>query len=120
MALNAVGFATSALGSVVGQWLSPAPRCECVIRYEGQGVDESILSLLGSQLERCGPERLASTTRSCPPCLAGWSLPAILFAAAVGTAFGVLVGLGLPRWRSFEGKPSVGTPSTRRRLGDAA
>ena len=117
MALNVVGFATSALGSIFGQWLSPAPRCECIIRYESQGVDESILSLLGSQLERCGPERLA---RSCPPCQAGWSWIAILLAFAVGIALGVFGALWSLQFGQIVVKPTVVTPSTRRRLADAA
>ena len=45
------------LGSATG---SGAGRCECVCSAE---ADPGVLALLRSQLDRCGPERLASAPR---------------------------------------------------------
>eukprot|EP00969_Alexandrium_andersonii_P274297 12123333-Alexandrium_andersonii.AAC.1 len=40
-------------------WLVVQPRSVCECRFEGPQVNQQIIDLLGAQLARRGPERLA-------------------------------------------------------------
>lgn len=58
--LMALTFLSSAIGSLAASQFAPNNRCECVFSGHIGGVNEGVLDLLKSQLDRCGPEHLAA------------------------------------------------------------
>ncbi len=84
--------------------------CECVCRGD---PSEAVLTLLGEQLRRCGPEQLA---RSCPPEVAaswlpGVSLSLLLLAAGfIAGAAAATLGIHRAAEARFAGTEGVPPP----------
>ena len=67
-----------------------APARACVCQCHGEGVDKEVLSLLGRQLERCGPAQLAPPPAPCVGVQVLTVFWLVAAAAAAGFALGRL------------------------------
>jgi len=75
-------------GQATGSWLEFGQRCHCTCSHE---VEQGLLNLVKSQLDRCGPEHLHG-----PPALpAGWSSSLLLAVAVLAWVGGVCAGFKL-------------------------
>ena len=77
-------------------WVTGGQQHTCVCQFSGEGVDRSLLDLLGRQLDRCGPENLTAAVLTSPPperCECAPVLPYFLAGIAVGFAAALCVGL---------------------------
>ena len=82
-------WAYSVSAAATANWLVPA-RCDC--HCSGNQADESLLLILKSQLDRCGPEALHGLPQPTCPEPSGWASDGLGAILAVVFIFGILVG----------------------------
>ena len=76
-----------ALCSFAGAYLAPRPGCEC---YCSSDPSKELLAVINRQLERCGPEQLATAPPQSTP---AQSLLPLLLAGLSGLLLGILLSL---------------------------
>ena len=94
-----LGAVWAGVGWLTGRLVGGPPSCSCECVFRSEGPDAGVLELLRSQLDRCGPERLAGSPLPAAPLP---RLSPLLDGVAVVAAFflGVLATL---TWQSCSG-----------------
>ena len=82
-------WAFSVSAAATANWLVPA-RCDC--HCSGNQADESLLLILKSQLDRCGPETLHGLPQPTCPETPGWGGDGLGATLAVLFIIGILIG----------------------------
>ena len=89
-------WAYTVSAAATANWLAPG-RCDC--HCSGNQADESLLQILKSQLDRCGPEALNGFPQPTCPEQIGWGGDGLGATLAIVFIFGVFAGC-LVGWSS--------------------
>ena len=107
--MNVTSLAVSVLASyfcyrVSAWWNSPG---------SAWSESQAAISVLGKQLERCGPEQLnVVPCPECPTCQCQDPLPFAVLAGIIGAIGGIALGFSWSLWLSFFGSRQQGVTSS--------